>query len=169
MEGKCTSIWYEESSRWDFVCLVRSPLKGGYVLIHQVWCSVNGKLVLFVWNEESSRQDIVRPDRSRMNGSLVLICPVRGIKQAGLRPSDTKSLERRVCPRPSGTMSRERKACRLPSGTRNQAGRTSYVRTEVTQMEGLSLSVQYEESSRRDFIHPIRSCSKGGFVLAHSV
>ena len=46
----------------------------------------------------------------------------------------------------------ERKACSLSSSMRNQAGRTSYVRSEVTRMEGLSF-VWYEESSRQD-IHP---------------
>ena len=53
--------------------------------------------------EEQSRRDFVRPVRSHMKGELVLIHPLRGIKQAGLRPSYTKSRKRRACPRSSST------------------------------------------------------------------
>ena len=37
--------------------------------------------------EESSRWDIIHPVRCRVKGELLLIHPVRGIKQAGIRPS----------------------------------------------------------------------------------
>ena len=84
---------------------------------------------------------------------LVLIRPVRGIKQAGLRPSSTKSRETKACPR--------------PSSTRNQAGGTSPNRYEVVQSEGLYSSVRYEELSKQDFICLVQSCGKGWLVRFH--
>ena len=44
-----------------------------------------------VWYEESSRLDYVRQVQSRAKGELVIVHPVRGINQAGLRPSGMKS------------------------------------------------------------------------------
>ena len=76
MVGKSTSVWYEESNRRDVVRQIRSPSKGGYVLVNLVRCRVKGKFVLVVQYEESSMQDIVRPDRSHTNGGLLLACPV---------------------------------------------------------------------------------------------
>ena len=70
-----------------------------------------------VWYEESSTHDFVRPVRSHVNRDLDHVCPLRGIKQAGLRQSATKSSGRKACP--------------LPSHTRNQAGGTLSVWYEV--------------------------------------
>ena len=77
MEGLSTSIRYEESSRQNFIHLVQSYSKGGFVLIRLVRCRVKGKLVLF---------------RS-----------VRGIKLAKLHTTGPKSCEWRACPCQSGT------------------------------------------------------------------
>ena len=71
--------------------------------------------------------------------------------------------------RPSAMMSRERCTCPRSSGTRNHGGVTSSVRYKVVRYEGLSSSVKYEESSRQNFIHPVRSHMKGGLVLVHPV
>ena len=60
--------------------------------------------------------DFVRPVRSRAEGELVHVHPVRGIMQAGLRLSGTKSRDR-------------------PTGMRNQVGGTTSVRYEVTHGE----------------------------------
>ena len=73
--------------------------------------------------------DSVHLEQSHANGGLVLVRPVRGNNLVGIRPSGTKSRERRACPS----------------------------------------SVWYEESSRWDFIHLIRSCSKGKLVPVHPV
>ena len=114
-------------------------------------------------------------------GELVLVCPVQVIKQVGLRLSISKSLERRACTRLSstkiqaswttsfGTMSRERRACPRLSVTRNHAGGTSSIWYEVARKEGLFLSIQYEKSSRRDFVRLVRSCENGALVLVHLV
>ena len=88
--------------------------------------------------------------RSHAKGGLVLVRPVRGTKQAGLRPSGTKSRETKACPR--------------PSSTRNQAGGTSPDRYEVMQSEGLSSSVRYEKLSKRDFVRLVQSYGKGWLV-----
>ena len=90
-----------------------------------------------VWYEESSERDFIRLVRSRVKQGLVLVCSIRRIEEAGLRPSSTKS--------------RERKASPPPFSTTNQAGRNS--------------SIWYEESIMRDFVHSLRSCTKGGLVL----
>ena len=71
--------------------------------------------------EESSKRDFVRPIRSCAKGWLVLVRLERGIKQAGLRPSVTKSCDRNACPR--------------PAGTRNQASGTTSIQYEVVQGE----------------------------------
>ena len=86
-----------------------------------------------------------------MKGGLVLVRQVRGIKPAGLRPSDTKSRKWRAGPR--------------PSGTRNQVGGTSSVRFKVARKEGLSSTVRYEESSWLDFVSLVQSHAKGGLAL----
>ena len=52
---------------------------------------------------ESSWWDFVRLVRRHAKAKHVLFCPVRGIKQAGLRPSLTKSQDWMASPRPSGT------------------------------------------------------------------
>ena len=88
--------------------------------------------------EKSSKQDFVRLVQSHVKEVLVLVHLVRGIKQAAVRPSGTKSRERRACPR--------------PSGNRNQAGGTSSIMYEVVRMEGLPSSVRYEKLSTLDFV-----------------
>ena len=52
---------------------------------------------------------------------------------------------------------------------RNLVGEASSIRYEVTQMEGLSSSVKYEESSRKDFVCLIQSRVKEGLVLVRPV
>ena len=74
--------------------------------------------------EESSGRDFIRLVRCHVKVGLVLVYPVRGIKQAGLRPFSTKSHEGRARPRPFGTL--------------NQAGGTSSVRYEVARKESMS-------------------------------
>ena len=86
---------------------------------------------------------------------LVLIRPVPEIKCEGVRPSSTKSRETRACPR--------------PSRTKNQASGTLSVWYEVVQKDGLSSSVWNEESSRQNFIHPLRSHVNGEYVLLRLV
>ena len=71
----------------------------------------------FVWYPKSSGLDIICAVRSCTKGELVIVHPARGINQAGLRPSGTKS--------------HERSACLRPSGTGNQARETSSIRFEV--------------------------------------
>ena len=118
-----------------------------------------------IQHKESSRQDFVCPVRSRSKGQLVLIHLVRGIMQAGLCTSGTKLREWRACPvrpirgikktglRLSGMKSREWRACRCSSGTRKLAGAT--------------LSIRYEESSRRDC--PCSSCTRSQVGRTSSV
>ena len=65
--------------------------------------------------------DFVYLIQSRVKGEHVLVCPVRGITLVGLRPSFTRSCERKACPR--------------LLGTRYQAGVTTTVRFEVAQAE----------------------------------
>ena len=108
----------------------------------------------FVWYEESSKLEFVRPD---------------------------KATRWRACPRPSGTSNQaggtssvryeesSRIDCPHPSFTRSQAGRPSSVRYEAARKECLSLSIRYRQSRRQHFIHPVRSCAKGGLVLVHPV
>ena len=116
-----------------------------------------------------------------MNGGLLLIHLVRGIMQAGLRPSGTKSHEWRACPPPSGrgikharlrpskTITRERRACPRSSGIWNDVGGTSSVWYEDVRKENLPSSVRNEESSMWDIIRPIRSCVKRELVIVHPV
>ena len=52
---------------------------------------------------------------------------------------------------------------------RNEAGGTLSVRYEVVQKESMSSSVQYVESSRWDFVHPVQSHVKGELVLVSPV
>ena len=85
-----------------------------------------------------------------VRGELVHVHPVRVIKQVGLRLSDMKSREKRACP--------------CLSGTRSKVGRTSYQTDEVVRMEGMSSSIRYKESSKRDFVCPVRRHAKGGLV-----
>ena len=93
--------------------------------------------------EESSSSDFVRPVRSRAKGADVLVRLVSGIKQAGVHPSGTKSCDTKACPR-------------LLS-SRNHAGGTSSVRYEVARKECMSSSSWYMESSRRDYVAPVRN------------
>ena len=152
-----SSVRYDETSRRDFVRLVRSCVIGDLVIVNPVRginevelcpsCMMSRERIAChrpsntrnqaggassvqhevtrkeslsssICYEESSMRDFVRPIRSRVKGELVLVRSVRGIKQAGLRLSDTMSREKRACPR--------------PSSTRNQARWTSSVRYEVT-------------------------------------
>ena len=115
-DSKSSSNWYDESSRRD------------YVPQYEV---MQGELVHARQVRGINKADFVHPVRSRAIGGHVIVPLVRGIKHAGLLSSDTKSRERRACPR--------------PSGMRNQAGRTSSVRYEVMRKEGLSPSVWYKE------------------------
>ena len=108
-----------------------------------------------IWYEESSKPDYILPVRCRVKGEHVLVCPVRGIMQAGLRPSGTKSRERKACPR--------------PSSTRNKVGGTSSVWYKVAKMGCLSSSILYEESSWQAIIRPVRSRENGVLVLVHLV
>ena len=101
--------------------------------------------------EESIKQEFVPLVRSRANGGQVLVHPVRGIKQAVLRPFGTKSRKRRVCP--------------CSSGMKNQAGQTSFVLYKVTRKESLSLFVRYEEPGMWDIVRPIRSRAKEELAL----
>ena len=57
------------------------------------------------------------------------------------------------------------KAYPRPSGSWNQARGTSSIQYEVARNEGLSSSIRYEESSKQDFIRPVRSRTKGEHVL----
>ena len=109
----------------------------------------------FVWYEESSRWFFVHLVRSRAKVELVLVRPVRGFKQAGLRPSGTKSREMKACPR--------------LSSARIQVGKTASVRDEEARKEGMSSSIQYKKSSKRDFVHLVRSRTNGGLVLVRPV
>ena len=164
-ESLSSSIRYVESSRRDFVHLVRRRAKGELVLV----CPIRGI------NHGGIRQSSTKSRERRA-------CP---------RPFDTKLHETKACPRPLGTRihagwtssvryevvrkesmsssswykessrqdhvppvrSHTRRACPHPSGTRNQHGGTS--------------SVRYKKSSTWDFIHPIRSRVKGQLVLFH--
>ena len=80
-----SSIRYEESSRRDFVRVVRSRAEGGLVIVRTLRSRAKGKLVLV--------RDFVRPLQCHAEGEHVLIWMVRGIKQARLHPSGTKSRE----------------------------------------------------------------------------
>ena len=160
-----SSIQYEESSRRDFVHLVRRCTKGELVIV----CPLRGI------NHGGIRQASTKSRESRT-------CP---------RPFDMKLRETKACPRPLGTRIRAewtssvrcevarkesisssgwyeessrqdhvplvrshiRRACSRPSSTRNQHDGTS--------------SVRYKKSSTRDFVRPIRSCAKGQLVLFH--
>ena len=115
----------------------------------------NVSLPSSVWYEESSWLDFVRLVRSRAKGEHVLVRLVRGIKHVGHRPSSTKSHERRACPH--------------LSGTRNQASGTTSIRYKVARKEGLYSSVQYEDSSKQDYVLPVRSRAKAQHVLIHLV
>ena len=105
----------------------------------------------FIRYKESSWREFIRPVRSCTIGGLVIVCLVRGINLARLRLSGTKSRERRACPRLSCTM--------------NQAGGTSSIWFKFARKEGLTSSVQYKESSTRDFVRPVRSRANGELVL----
>ena len=100
--------------------------------------------------KESIRLEFVRPVRSCAKGDLGLVRPVQGIKWKGLRLSDTTSREKRACP--------------LPSGMRNQASVTLSILYKDACREGAFLSIRYNESSKRDFVRPVRSRAKGKHV-----
>ena len=114
-EGSFSSIRDDESSRWDFVCPLRSRVKGEHVLVRlvrgikQVGLHPSGlnsckkSLSTFVRYEKSSKRDFVHLVRSHVIRGHVLVCLVRRIKHAGLHPFGTNSRKRRACPRPSGT------------------------------------------------------------------
>ena len=104
---------------------------------------------------ESSRWDYVCLVYKHANGQLVLVRPVRGLNQAGLRTSGTKSHERRASP--------------CPSGTWNIAGVISSVWFEVSQKVCLSSSFRYKESSKWDFVRLVQSHAKGEHVLVRLV
>ena len=95
-----------------------------------------------VWYDESCRQDFVHQVQSSVKEVLVLVRPVRGIQQAGLRLSGTKSHERTASPHPSGMKSRK--------------GR-------------ISTFVRFEELSRRDFAFLVRSRAIGGHIIVRLV
>ena len=116
-ERLSASIWYEVSSGRDFVSLVRSRAKRGIVLVLPVR-RIKLDFVHLVRSREKEGLVCIRLVRTRSKGGLVPVCLVRGIKQARQRPSGTKSRNRRASP--------------CPFGPRNQAGRTSSVRYEVT-------------------------------------
>ena len=93
----------------------------------------------FVQYKESIRLEFVCPVRSRAKGDLVLIRLVRGIMQAGHRPSGTKLCEMKACPHPCEGIMHARlcpasmKSCESssslrPSSMRNQVSGTSSVR-----------------------------------------
>ena len=136
---------------------------------------------LSVQYDESCRLDFVRPVQSRAKQEHVFVNPVRGIKQARLRlsgQSRTKVVLVYVQPEgginPAGlrlfdTKTRKRRACSHLSGTRNHAGGTSSIWYKVTQKESLSSFVWYGESSRRDFVHPVRCRMKRELVLVRLV
>ena len=109
----------------------------------------------FVQYEDSTKHDYVLPVRSHAKGEKVLVRSVREIKEVGLRPSGTKSHERRACPR--------------SSGARNQVGGTSSIRYEVAKIGCLSSSILYEESSWQAIICSVRSRENGVLVLVHPV
>ena len=100
-------------------------------------------------------RDIVQPIRSCANAGFVHFRPLRGIKHTVLRPSSTKSCERRACPRPFCTL--------------NVVGRASSIRYEDARKQNLSSSVRYDESSRRDFVRLVRSCVIGDLVIVYPV
>ena len=124
---------YKESSKWDFVCLVQSRVKGEHVLV----CPVQG--IMLAGLRSSFTKSRKRKACRRLPGTryqvggttsvrfevtqaeLVHVRPVRGIMQAGLCLSVTKSRKRRACPRLAGTS--------------YQAGGTTSVRFEVAQEE----------------------------------
>ena len=116
MESTSSSVRNEESSRRNFVCLVRSRTNGDLVLVLLV---------------RGIKHAGIRTSGTKSHNWRAYPIP-SGTKNQAAGTSSVMSLERRVCPRPSSTMSRERNACPLPSSMRNQRGRTSYVWTEVT-------------------------------------
>ena len=91
-----------------------------------------------VQDKESITQEFVRPMGSRTKGNLVLVRLVRGIMQAGLCLSGTKSCETKACPRPcegivharlhpASMMSCKRSSSLRPSSMRNQVSGTSSI------------------------------------------
>ena len=139
--GGTSFAWYEVRERKPCPCPT------------DTWNKASG-MSSSVLYDESSRQDFVRPVRSRVKGGLDLVHTVQGIKHAGLRSSSTKLRERRTYP--------------LPSDTRNQSGRNLSVRYEVTRKVSLSSSKWYDESSRLDFVRPVRSRVKQILVLVNT-
>ena len=129
--------------------------------------------------DESIRWEFVRPVRSHTNGELVLIRRVRRIKQARLRPSDTKSFKMNACPRPhegikharlhpASMKSHERSASPRLSGMRNQVRGTSFIQDEVmrrsactrpsdtrNQVGGTS-SIQYDDARKENLSSSVR-------------
>ena len=162
-ESLSLSVGYQESCERHFVCLLRSHAKGEHVLVQLVrgikqaglrpsnTKSCKEILSTSVRYVESTWRVFVRLIRSHAIGGHIIVCPMRGVKHAGLRPSGTKSRESRACP--------------SPSGTRNQAGWTSSVRYEVVQKEGLSSYIWYKESSRLHFVYPVRSHTEGELII----
>ena len=152
-ESFSSSVQYEESSKLEFVRPDKVTRWRACPRPSSTWNQVGGTISVrykvarkegfysSVWYEDSCKEDYVLPVRSRAKGEHVLFCTVRGIKQAGLRPSGMKSQERRACPR--------------PSGTRNQVGRTSSVRYEVARKWCLSSSIRYDESSMWSIVRPV--------------
>ena len=134
---------------------IRFQELNGRVFVRLVQATRNEGLSTSVRYEELIRWEFVCLVRSRTKGELVLVCPVRGIKLAGLRQSSTKLRETRAWP--------------CPYGYRNQVGGFSSVRYEVARNEDLSSSMWYVESSKRDFILSVRSHAKGEHVLVRLV
>ena len=163
-----SSIRYEDSSRQDFVRLVRSHVERKLVLVRPVQGFKWERLRLFGTKKRKKRA-CPRPFGTRNQSSgtssiwyevaqmegLPLFVLYEGIKHAGLRLSRMKSRERSAYPR--------------PSGTRNQVGRTSSIRYKDVRKENLSSSVRYEETSRRDFVSPVPSHVEGEIVLVRLV
>ena len=162
------SIWYEDSSKQDFVRLIRSRVKRKLVLVRLVQGFKWERLRPFGTMKREKRA-CPRPSSTRIQASgtssirykvtrmegLSLFIQYEGIKHTGLHLSSMKSRKRSAYPR--------------PSSTRNQVGGTSSVRYEDVRKENLSSSVRYEETSRRDFICLAPSRLKGEIVLVHLV
>ena len=104
-ESLSSSIRYEESEWWDYVPPVRSRMKGKVVLVLPVRGLMREGLLPSVTKSRNWRAG-PRPSGTRnqacrtsfvqtksQEGELVVVRPVRGIKRAGLRSSDTRNDE----------------------------------------------------------------------------
>ena len=131
-----SSVRYRESSKWDFLTKSRKRKA----------CPRSAGTRNLAGGTTSVRYDVAQ-------GELLHVHPLRGIKHARLRTSETKSHEQWVCP--------------CPFDTRTQLGRNSSVRYKVMRKENLFSFIRYKESSWRNFVHPVRSHVKRKLVLAH--